>query len=516
MSTELQADSTADDGDASGAPDIFAAVDLGSNSFHLLVAENNAGHLSVVDRLREPVQLAAGLTSAGRLTNEARERALESLRRLGQRLEHFHASRVRAVGTNTLRKAKDAAEFLEEAEAALGHPIEIIAGREEARLIYLGAAHSAPTEPGQRLVLDIGGGSTELIIGSGLDILRRYSLYMGCVSMSREFFSDGLLDRKRFRRARLAAELELEPVLKKLRKTGWQHVIGCSGTIRAARSLALEWGLATDELTADAVRGLVRRLIAAGDIGSVTASSLSESRRSVLPGGLAILAGLFKHLRIESLRISSGALREGLLYDMLGRLGDEDARERSVRTLENQFPVDMTQSERVAETCASMLAMVAGDWDLKREVAGKLLNWSARLHEIGLRIAHAKYHRHGAYLIQNADLPGFSQQEQRVVAELVAAHRRKLPADFGSQLPNRSRQQAPRMLALLRLAVLFHRARSDEVVPDLRVNADGDLLRLTLPAQWLEEHPLSAADLEREVTWISAAGIQLQIKSEAA
>jgi exopolyphosphatase/guanosine-5'-triphosphate,3'-diphosphate pyrophosphatase len=490
--------------------EVMAAVDLGSNSFHMVVARNQHGEPSIVDRLREMVRLASGLDGDKLLDEASQERALACLRRFGQRLRDMQAHQVRVVGTNTLRKARNAAAFLAKAEEALGHPVDVISGIEEARLIYLGVSHHTESTGGANLVVDIGGGSTELIIGEGYEPQHLESLYVGCVGISQAHFDDGKLSAKRFDRARLAARLELRPIAATFRRRGWKRAIGSSGTIRAAGDVARELGLVDGGVTAAAVEAIIEELIEARRSDELRLPGLSAERAPVFAGGVAILAEVMSNLRIERLDISSGALREGLLYDMLGRLHDEDARERSVRALQRRYHVDLEQAARVEATAAALFEQVARPWQLLSPQSRQLLAWAARLHEVGLDIAHARYHHHGGYLVAHSDLPGFGQVEQRLLALLVALHRRKLDDPFLDDLPSARRASALKLVVLLRLAVLLNRSRSPSDLPTIGLVPGKDALELRLPTGWLDANPLTAADLAQETQWLASRGFTLK------
>ncbi len=485
-------------------------MDLGSNSFHMVVARYSHGQLVIVDRLREMVRLAAGLDAHGRLNREATSRALPCLERFGQRLEDMQAKQVRVVGTNTLRKAKRKGAFLDRAREALGHPIEIISGVEEARLIYLGVAHTTPSEGGHRLVVDIGGGSTELIIGEGLAAKRLDSLYIGCVSASAEYFPDGTITEKRMKRARTAAQLELEPVKARFRRSEWDAAFGASGTMRAVSDVLKSRGASSGNITRDGVKWLLEECLRAGDVARLRLPGLAPERLEIIPGGLAILVEVFDMLGIESLRVADGALREGLLYDLLGRLTDEDARVRSVRAMEARFHVDVAQADRVEETALAFLRQVRQDWALVEPLAEPALRWAARLHEVGLDIAHSHYHHHGAYLLQHADLPGFPREEQQLLAAVVGGHRRKLDLGSIEDLVPPWHLKAEFLIVLLRLAVLLHRGRGPRSLPAIELEARGRSLEVAFPRGWLAEHPLTAADLEQEIEYLRAAGFRLR------
>lgn len=491
---------------------VLAAVDLGSNSFHMVVARVQHGHLSVVDRLRAMVRLASGLNQHGYLDNASQDRALACLRQFGQRLRDMHAHQVRVVGTSALRRARNADAFLALAEEALGHPVEVISGMEEARLIYLGVSHHSDSTDGSNLVVDIGGGSTELIIGEGYEPKYLESLSIGCVGASQNHFDDGRLSQKRFDRARLEARLELQPVAAMFRRHGWTRALGSSGTIRAAHDVAHELGLVESGITLAALESVITEMIAARNLDDLELPGLDSDRAPVFPGGIAILAEIMSALRIDQMQVSGGALREGLLFDMLGRLQHEDARERSIRDMQRRYHVDLDQAQRVEATGAQLLEQVARGWQLQEERYRQLLLWAARLHEVGLDIAHSRYHQHGGYLLANADLPGFVRLEQRLLSTLVKLHRRKLEDPFLDEVPSAWRTPLFRLVVLLRLAALLHRTRSPSDLPAVRLVPGKNELELRFPADWLARNPLTAADLEQEQQWLQARGFELRVE----
>jgi len=493
-------------------PDVLAAVDLGSNSFHMVVARYAHGQLLIIDRLREMVRLAAGLDSQGRLSRESVGHALQCLERFGQRLRDMKAERVRVVGTNTLRKARRKSAFLERAREALGHPIEIISGVEEARLIYLGVSHTTPSEDGRRLVVDIGGGSTELIIGEGLEARRLESLYMGCVSVSAAHFGDGAVTEKRMKRARTRVQLEIEPVMSRFGRAEWETALGASGTMRAAADVLAAHGAGRGGIDRAGAEWLLEECLRAGEVGRLRLPGLAPERQAIMPGGIAIIVELFDMLGIETMRVADGALREGLLYDLVGRLTDEDARARSVRALEARFHVDASQAARVESSALGFLAQVREAWKLDEPLAELALGWAARLHEVGLDIAHSHYHKHGAYLLQHADLPGFPREEQQLLAAVVGSHRRKLNLDQLEDLLPPWHVKAEYLIVLLRLAVLLHRARTPRALPEIALKARARSLEVSFPEGWLADHPLTAADLEQESAYMQAAGFRLRVR----
>ncbi|HEY5808444.1 MAG TPA: exopolyphosphatase [Povalibacter sp.] len=492
-------------------PDVIAAVDLGSNSFHMVVARYSHGQITILDRLREMVRLAAGLDETGRLDRAAIDTALQCLERFGQRLHDMNAGSVRVVGTNTLRRAKRRGAFLDRARAALGHPIEIISGIEEARLIYLGVANTTPSEPGRRLVADIGGGSTEIIIGEGVQAKKLESLYMGCVSMSARYFGDGEITEKRMKRARIAARLELEPVRATFLDYGFDHAVGTSGTIRSVSDVLRARGNGDGTITPAAVETLIEQAIRAGNVERMRLPGLSEERIPVFAGGLAILAEILGILDIKQMRTADGALREGLLYDLIGRLTDEDARSRSVRAMQGRYHVDLAQADRVEATVLDFLAQTQQEWGLEDQFAALVTSWSAKLHEIGLDVSHSHYHKHGAYLLEHADMPGFPQEEQKILACIVGSHRRKIHLDEIQDLTPPWHLKVEFLIVMLRLAVLLHRGRSPSALPKIGLQAKGKSLELTFPRGWIEDHPLTATDLENECEYLRSVGFRLKI-----
>lgn len=487
-------------------PRRLAAIDLGSNSFHLLVANYQEDRLQVVARLGEKVQLAAGLDDEGCLDDATMERALGCLARFAPFLEGVTPDHLRVVGTNALREAANSEAFIERAEAELGHRIEIIAGREEARLIYLGAAH-ALAEQGRRLIVDIGGGSTEFIIGERFEPLALESLRMGCVSFSRRFFADGEISEKRMRRAELAALSELANIRRPYRELGWRDPVGSSGTIKAAAAVLAASGDAPEGvITREGLAELRRRLIKCKKLDKVAMEGLKPDRARVFPAGMAILGAIFEAFDLERMRYADGALREGVLYDLVGRNGAEDSRLKTLENLSRGYQVDPRQADNVAATALALAAQVREAWGLG-ETQVRFLGWAARLHEIGLAISHSQFHRHGAYLLEHSDLPGFSCPEQRLLAFLVRAHRRKFPLKEWQALPTPDRVSHARLARLLRLAVILNHSRPEQPPAAPRLSAAGDTLTLDLGEG--EDPALLLNDLEQEAAYLKAAGFDL-------
>ncbi len=488
----------------------YAAIDLGSNSFHMVVGRLDKDRLVLLDRLRDSVRLGEGLMPDKTLDRKVAKRALACLERFGQRLRDIPPERVRAVGTNTMRQINDGGAFLRAAENALGHPIEIISGDEEARLVYLGVAHGLAAGNEKRLVIDIGGGSTELILGTGMEPGQRDSLHMGCVSMSRLMFSDGRITEDAMNSALLRAALEVRPVRYAYRAGNWDRAVGSSGTIRSIRAVVKAAGWSEEGITADSLRKLRKKLIKAGHVDKLDLEGLSDERRPVFPGGVAVLSALFDSLKIERLQVSDMALREGLLYEMIGYVKHQDVRQRTVDSIGRRFGVDLEQARRVEMTATALLSQVARDWELDRGEYARMLAWASQLHEIGLSISHSGFHRHGAYILANADLPGFSRQQQAILAALVRSHRRKFAGAAFDELPDYLIEPSRRLCVLLRLAVLMHRGRSPDAKPMLYLDVKGDRIKVSFPDDWLADHPLTRAELEREAEYLDKAGFQLK------
>jgi len=494
---------------------ILAAVDLGSNSFHMVIAKLRDNHFQTVDKLKEMVQLRAGLDKRDQLSESAQERALACLERFGQRIKDLPEGSVRIVGTNTLRVAKNSDAFLKKAKKALGHSIEIIEGEEEARLIYLGVAHALSFDDTRRLVMDIGGGSTEFIIGEGFDGLARESLGMGCVSFSQKFFAGGTLSQEQMRAAIIAAATRLRAIQKRYRDIGWEEAIGASGTIRCVASIVKEEGWAIDgTITIESLDKLIGAMIASGNMDSVTLAGLSDERRSVLPGGVAVLKAAFEQLKIKQMTVSDGALREGLLYDLLGRISHDDERDRTVSAIARRYHADQEQIERVDLMLDQLCDQVAKSWQFEQEHR-QLLHWAAKLHEIGLSIAHNQYHKHSYYLLAHSNLPGFSREEQYALAVLVRGQRRGFPTKYIKRLPEETRLVTQRLIMLLRLAMVFNRGRSIVGTTPVKIQVSEKAIKLFLPIGWLAEHPLTEADLLQEVDYLQEIDLRLTIREES-
>ena len=491
---------------------LLAAIDLGSNSFHIVVAKLVQGELQPIDLLSDKVQLAAGLDCNRMLTEEAQQRGLECLERFAQRVRDIPSHRIRIVGTNALREAANTSEFIAKAEKLMGCPIEVISGIEEARLIYLGVSHTLASDSERRLVIDIGGGSTEFIVGERFEPLELESLEMGCVSFTKRYFNDGLITEKKFQLAVFGALRELLSIKRRYRRQGWADCVGSSGTIKAVRHACISLGFCEDRVTASALKKLKEKILSYNHVDDIDIEGLKAQRKAVLPAGIAILSAAFDSLGIKQIRFSAGALREGLLYDMIGRLRHEDVRERSISALIKRYHVDQDHINRVEQTALIALTQVRDSWHLDNNEYHNMLSWAARCFETGLTIAHSQYHKHSAYLLLNSDLPGFTKREQSQLASMMQGHRRKFPLTLFDALPAREGKHYGRLTVLLRLAIVLHRSRSKERLPAFRLSAKKGQIQLTFPDNWLSHHPLTRTDLEQEAGYLADAGFELKIK----
>ncbi len=489
----------------------IAAIDLGSNSFHMVVAEENQGQLVILDRIREMVRLAEGLDNMGQLDAEVEQRALECLSRFGQRIRSLDSHCVSTVGTNTLRQINNSDEFLFQAVQALGFPIEIISGFEEARLVYQGVAHTLEQDKNARLVVDIGGGSTELVIGEGFTPQLLNSLEMGCVKLTQMFFADGKIKSKRLQAARIFVLQRMKSIHYTYRQLGWDSVIGSSGSIKSIASVIREMKLQdNDGINRESLSKLVAICSDYKKIKKLDLPGLSEKRQPVFLGGLIILAGVFESLGIEHMHVSEGALREGLLYDMVGRRQNNDIRNKSINALANRFHADFKHAQRVELTAFDFFQQLKDVWFDDVLHCANLLRWACELHEIGRNISPSSFQKHGAYIIENADLAGFSRQEQYRLSSIVRFHRGKLIKDNLSGVHKEQQQTLIHLIIVLRLSVIFHRSRIENKLPAIQVSATNKDFILRLPDGWLNEHPLTINDLQHEAEHLLAVGLKLK------
>ena len=494
--------------------ELLAAIDMGSNSFHLAIARVDHGEVKKVASMSEKVQLAAGLDENKNLTEAAQQRGLACLARFVGRLSSVQANRLRIVATNALRQAKNGQEFIQKAAEILPKPIEIIAGREEARLIYLGVSHTMANS-GRRLVIDIGGGSTELIRGEEFEPIHTESLQMGCVAYTKAYFPEGEISPKDFDKAVVAARKEMSGIANTYKAEGWDTVVGSSGTIKACRQICINMGWSDDQesLTRQGLDKLKEKLLKFKHISDMDFDGLKEDRRAVLPAGIAILYAIFEVLNIDKLIYSDGALREGVMYDLLGRFQHEDIRDRSVQAMMGRYGADPKQAERVVSTAQHLFDGVATKLNLNSDDSD-LLRRAAYLHEIGLAISHSGYHKHSAYLLQHSDIAGFSQIDQNYLSHLVAHHRRKLRSDARIDALRVGGNKLVYLCLLLRLAVLLNHSRSDEMLPAIELQAVNEQQWQLSVSGDAKQWPLLIADLHDEQVQFKHWDIELSIHSE--
>lgn len=476
----------------------FAAIDLGSNSFHMVIAEPEGSSIRIVDKLRVPVRLGAGLDSEKKINKETRLLALDALGQFAQRLRGVPLKQIRIVGTNTLRRARNSKDVMDEAHAILGKRIDIISGREEARLIFSAVSHAAPDSDTQRLVIDIGGGSTEVIIGKGFKPKLLESINMGCVSYTTKYLSAKNISADDIKRASLEAQIELRPIARAYTDLGWSEVTGCSGTIKAVSRMLEELNITDGDVTRDGVQKLIALIDKAGSVEKLDLGSISSDRTAVVSGGIAIVHALMKTLKIQSMQTSAVALREGLIFDMVGKAEHIDIQSQTLANLISRYDIDFQQADRVEKAVIHFFNQVKKSWDLDEDNDLALAVWAAKLHELGKAVAHTQYHKHGAYIIENSDLIGFSMVEQKALALLVRFHRRKIDMSAFDVLQKSEKQRVVKILSLLRLAVLVHRGRHDVELDQLKLKVKESQLIVATDEQWLEDNPLTSAELIAE------------------
>ena len=475
---------------------LLAAVDLGSNSFRLEIGRFEHGRVQRAEYLKETVRQGNGLDADRNLSAEAMERGWACLARFAERLSDFDAGHVSAVATQTLREARNRDAFLAKAHKILGFPIEVISGHEEARLIYVGVSHLLPQSDERRLVLDIGGRSTELILGKAYLPGKAESYRLGSVAWSMRYFGDGQLPASAFAKAEVAAKAVLDEASSEFAAITWDAAYGSSGTVGAVGDVLQAGGYGADGIERDGLAWLRQRLLDAKHIDNLKLDGMKDDRRAVIAGGLSIMQALFDLLGIKKLHIAEGALRHGLLFDLLEREdGGTDVRQETVNLLASKFNVDARQSQRVRTTAAHLLAHTQShseNMPTARLIRKTL--WAAQLHEIGIKISHSDYHKHGAYILDNAEAAGFAQNELHRLSLLVLGQRGKLKK-LGPELnePNFSAQ-----LLALRLSVILCHARQDPVLKDIELHTRTDGFVLRVPIVWVQAHPQSIYLLQEE------------------
>lgn len=490
--------------------DIYAVIDLGSNSFHMLMVKVVGGSVQVIGRVKRKVRLASGLNDSLVLSKKAMTRGWECLALFAERLQDIPASNIRIIGTATLRLARNVRTFLTEAEKILGHHIDVISGEEEARLIYLGVAHTSNCEA-NRLVIDIGGASTEIVVGRGFNPLLLSSLNMGCVTYLDRYFADGFLSEDNFQAAIVAAEAEIASIEQQYLALGWQISVGASGTVQAMQEILVAQGL-DEVITVGRLENIMQQAVACGQVAQLHLVGLAQERQLVFPSGLAILIALFRRLQIPGMTLSGGALREGVLYGMLPQLQHTDVRNRTVASLMVRYYIDEQHASRVAEMALELASQLQPQWQLSKFEGLSMLRSGALLHELGLLIEYKNHHHHGAYIISHTEMPGFTRAQQQLLMALVYNHRADINRDIIARQTMTSVLLAVRLTRLLRLSVLLSMRRRYEALPEVQISAQAEVLTLVLPKGWLEQHPLMRAELEQEVLYQQQAGWQLQLR----
>lgn len=482
------------------ASSLYAAIDLGSNSFHMSVVREVADNVQALVRIKRKVRLAAGLNSENQLSDEAMERGWQCLRLFSEQLQDIPPERIRVVATATLRLAANAAIFLQKAQQILNCPVNVISGEEEARLIYQGVAHTTGGSD-KRLVVDIGGGSTELVTGSGSQTTSLFSLSMGCVTWLERYFGNRYLTKDNFSQAEQAARDIIRPTVDPLREQGWQVCVGASGTVQALQEIMIAQGM-DERITLNKLQQLKQRAIQCGKLEELEIEGLTLERALVFPSGLSILIAIFVELNITSMTLAGGALREGMVYGMLNLPTEHDIRNRTLHNVQRRFNIDAEQAERVRLLAESLFRQVSQRWQLD-ERCRELLNSACLLHEIGLSVDFRQAPQHAAYLVRHLDLPGFTPAQKKLLATLLQNQGNSIDLALFSQQNTVPPRTAEKLCCLLRLAIILASRRRDDTLPAVQLHADNDALHVTLPAGWLPAHPLRAELLEQERHWQS-------------
>lgn len=490
--------------------DTFAAVDIGSNSFHLIVARLANGTLQPMVMDKQLVRLAEGLDQDRILSQDAIDRGITILRSFARVLKDMDPARVRVVATFTLRRARNRNDFLHAAREVFPFPIEVISGDEEARLIYQGIAHTTHFE-GKRLVIDIGGGSTEFAIGENFELLQLSSQPMGCISYSKRFFEDGSISRERFKKAETTARQRLEVIDQRFERTGWDAAIGSSGTAKAILAYGMHHGLLSESsISLEQLKAIRRSLIKVGHCDAI--EGIDDGRKPVIAGGLSILIAAFKEFGIERLGVSDAALREGVLYEMTERMQHHDIRERTVTSLVSRFHIDLDQAQRVYNTAKLLYsAFVSQLKGTQTEPLRHVLYWACMLHEIGLHINRRGLQRHSRYIVENLELPGFSDEEQKLLGLLVGSWRKGFKRKDIPDFSLFDREAVFSLVVILRLATLMNLRRLDGFLPELHLQAGKARLNLGFSSEWLEAHPLTLADLQSEAALLGGNSFKLEL-----
>ncbi|MDB2374216.1 guanosine-5'-triphosphate,3'-diphosphate diphosphatase [Psychrosphaera haliotis] len=487
----------------------YAVVDLGSNSFHMMIAQVVAGSVQIIGRVKRKVRLASGLNENMFLSDEAMQRGWECLNLFAERLQDIPRENIKISGTATLRLAKNVDTFLEKAEQILGFPIQIISGEVEAQTIYKGAAYTSSSNK-KKLVIDIGGASTELIAGEGHLPQVFTSINVGCVTYLDRYFKNGVLSEANFNSAIEAAELEINKVKSKYSAFDWQEEVGASGTVQAIQEILMAQGF--DEIiTLERLNSIMQQSISFGFLDKLAIKGLVQERRLVFPSGLAILIAIFKQLNLTGMTLAGGALREGQLYSMLPELTKLNVRERTIKSVMTRYHIDTRHAQRVSELSLELAEQLAPSWDLNQFEAIDILKSAALVHEVGLQVSYKDQQIHASYLLANSNLPGFTTAQKNLLTAIVRNHRDDIDHSMLSAQTTTSVLLAIRLVRILRLSVILSLRRTDEVLPNIEVSIVGEELSIHLPNGWLEANPLSAAELHQEASYQALQGWQLKL-----
>lgn len=472
----------------------LAAIDLGSNSFHLIVATLEDNNFKIIDSVKEMVRLGEGLDKNNVLSQEKIDQAVDCLKIFGQRIKGFSFRNVQCAGTNTLRKAQNSYDFIQQAQQALGFPISIIGGREEARLVYQGVSRSIAQIVDKRLVIDIGGGSTEFIIGEINKPILTESLNMGCVNFTRQYFSNGEITKRSLKKAVLAARQKLEWISDEYIEMGWQESIGSSGTIKSVAAMLHEQFDTNGNIQYKHLKKLAKIFIEIKYIDKIEVAGLSSNRAPVIIGGICVLLAAFEELGIETMMTSNGALREGLLNDIRNLADGRDIRFTSVKQMQERYKVDTQQIFRINKIASVFINHLDLINDLETV---NLINWSIELHEIGLMISHVNTPLHSAYLVEQSDMPGFSRGLQNTLGLLLRLYRGKIKKTLIEEMPQKINKLSL-VLQIIRLSIMLARGRNRINLEKMIVTKEDKSINLEFPERFLNNRPLTVADLEQE------------------
>lgn len=488
----------------------IAAIDLGSNSFHMIVARIVNGSVQVLSRLKQKVQLAAGLDENGVLNQEAIDRGVACLALFAERLQNFPLENVTVVGTYTLRSAVNNEAFLQQAKKVFPYPINIISGETEAKLIYAGVSHTQP-EQGRKLIIDIGGGSTEMIIGDDFTPILANSRNMGCVSFAGQFFPQGKISQQAFEQAYQTTLQRITDLAEPYKKQGWQSVLGSSGTIKTVHQVICEMIDPDGIITAGRLDLLTKQVLSVNHFNELKLAGLNEQRVDVFVPGLAILTAVFDTFGIEQMRYSDGALREGVIYSLEKNFQVENIRQRTGKSLVKQFNLDTAQSQRVLQTTLCLWSQF-NDWtetDYIEEMRD-ILFWAALLHEVGLVINHKSMEKHSTYILQHIELPGFTKNQQQLLAILARYQQKSLKlSEISHHLPY-PKADIIALIRLLRIAIIFNKSRqATEQTDKISLKTDRTLWQLTFEPHYLAKNPLIAQELATEKELLSKVDLSL-------